>query len=359
MLKPREYQKLKPKFISSSDLAKCFACKIGYASQYIVEKNRYPLFSRARITGGEPLASSEDTLRGFSGNFYEGTVQFWREFFLEFNKQIDELLADDRIRLVQADQFKPLLRQGKFDKPTWITLKKGKITIRFDTNGLLFCSRKNATEFLDAIYSLNKEKAGSHLYVEIDYSLKGATPTEFKWSQRKQINHFEQSRRSEEVNFENHPQFKGIKHIIEISNGRTAKDPDLKDCLYLTVEKGIENHIGKCYLYHEHSLRWEEIECEVNKKLKLKEPFRLSEVKNTIQWAKSYGMKPYLQRYLNRGAKIILECGTQTIECNPENSGYLDVLIGAKKRFEAEGKACIIILRPVQSPQIKIENFLA
>jgi hypothetical protein len=43
---------------------------------------------------------------------------------------------------------------------------------------LLFCNRKYAVDFFDAIYLLDKERVMSHLYVEIDHSLKCATPKE-------------------------------------------------------------------------------------------------------------------------------------------------------------------------------------
>lgn len=355
-LKKNNYEILKPKLVTPSDLAKCFACKIGYASKYLTEKTRHPIFSRVRITGGEPLASSADTLTGFKGDLYEGTVQFWREFFIELDRGVKGLIAEDRIRLAQADEFMPILRQGQFDRPTWITLKRGRITVRFDTNGLLFCNQKNASEFLKSIYDLNKSPNGSALYIEIDYSLKGANPEEFKWSQKNSVDSLEQEK-AKEFDIENHPQFEGIKNIIEMSNRKKAEDPGFKDCLYLTVEKGIDNHVGKCYLYSENSLQWRKFEDKVNQKLALKETFRLSEVKNQIQWTKSYGMKPFLQRYLNRGAKIVLKCETQSVECCPEDSNSLDKLIGLKKKFEAQGKSCILILVPTQLSQKTIGDF--
>ena len=358
MLKKNDYEKLKPKFVSSANLAKCFACKMGYASNYLAEKTRHPIFSRVRITGGEPLASSTDTLSDFEGDLYEGTVKFWKEFFIELDRQVKALITEDRIRLAQADEFKPILRQERFDRPTWVTLKRGRITIRFDTNGLLFCNQKNANEFLKSIYALNKTTDGSRLYIEIDYSLKGSTPEEFKWSQRMAINSLEQEK-DKEFDVENHPQFRGIKNIIEISNEKIAEDPRFKDCLYLTVEKGIDNHVGKCYLYRENSLQWQKFEDKVNQKIALKEPFQLSEVKNIIQWTKSYGMKPYLQRYLNRGAKIILKCGTESIECRPEDSSSIDKLIGIKKKFDAQGKSCVLNLIPVQLSQKSMGDFQA
>jgi hypothetical protein len=357
-IKKSNYEKLKPKFISPSDLAKCFACKIGYASTYITDKSRYPIFSRVRITGGEPLASSPDTLIDFKGDFYEGTVQFWKEFFIELDHEVKALVAEERIRLVQAGEFKPILRQGRFDRPAWVTLKRGRITVRFDTNGLLFCNRKNAYEFLKSINDLCKTTRGSALYVEIDYSLKGAAPEEFKWSQGMAIDSIEREK-AKEFAIEDHPQFAGIRNIIEISDKMLDEDPRFKDCLYLTVEKGIDNHIGKCYLYSEKSLQWQKFEDEVNKKMALKEPFRLSEVKNPIQWTKSYGMRPFLQRYLNRGAKIILKCENQSIECDPEDSGSLNEFIGTRKKFDSQGKGCILILVPVKPSQKNIGDFKA
>jgi hypothetical protein len=356
LLRKNDYEKLKPKLISPSDLAKCFACKMGYASKYLTETTRHPIFSRVRITGGEPLASSTDTLSGFKGDLYEGTVQFWKEFFIELQREVKALIAEDKIRLVQADQFKPILRQERFDRPTWITLKEGRITIRFDTNGLLFCNQKNANEFLKSIYDLCETAKGGSLYVEIDYSLKGANAEEFRWSQGMPVESPEQGR-AKEFAIEDHPQFNGIKNIIEISNDKVAKYPKLKDCLYLTVEKGIDNHVGKCYLYSENSLKWQKFEDEASRKMALEEPFRLSEVKNLIQWTKSYGMKPFLQRYLNRGAKIILKCESQSVECCPEDSGSLDRLIGAKKKYNAQGKDCVLILVPVLSSQKTIGAF--
>lgn len=356
MLGSNQYQKLNPKFLSSKNLAKCFACKIGYASTYLDYQNRHPLFSRVRITGGEPLASSKDTLKGFKSDLYTGTVEFWKDFFIEFNRAIGELISEDRICLRDATEIKPLLKQEKFEKPVWITSKKGRITIRFDTNGLLFCNRKNAEDFLDSIYLLNKDKTGSYLYVEIDYSLKGATPREFGLSQRKELDKFKES---EKFIIEDHPQFKGIKNIIEISNEKILEDPDLQNSLNLTVERGIENHERRCYLYHENSLPWNEFQEKVNEQIGVIKPFHLSEVKNPIQWTKMFGMKPYLQRYLNRGCKIILKCDDQVVECTPENPKYLDTLIGTKKRCEAEGKECKIILQPVLSSQSSLKKFLA
>jgi organic radical activating enzyme len=185
LLERRDHDDQYPAYLSSQELAKCYLCKMQFAVNYIQDK-REPLLSRIRITGGEPLAHVEDTFRGAEAS-YAATIDYYLDFFRHLNSGLNKLIESGAINIANADEIKNIREQrGRIDKPTWIALKPGRITIRFDTNGLIFGKEKDARRFLEGLFKLNQEsKEQDKIYLEIDYSLKGATAIEYFWSQLK------------------------------------------------------------------------------------------------------------------------------------------------------------------------------
>lgn len=325
LLERSDYEDQGPAYLSSQELAKCYLCKMQFAVNHIQDR-REPLFSRIRITGGEPLAHVEDTFRGAEAS-NTATIDYYLDFFHHLDSGLNRLIEADAINIINADEIKDVREHNsRIDKPNWIALKPGRITIRFDTNGLIFGKEKDTRRFLEGLHKLNQEyKDDNKIYVEIDYSLKGANAIEYSWSQLKKKN----ERNNEEFELQEHPQLRGITNIVDISKEFTKRDPSFANCLYLTVERGIDHSTDKCYLYDETSLDWESLEERIQQRI---DPaFKFSDVNNHIQWAKQWGPRPYLQRYRLRGMDTILKSEGKEIIVASTNPQIED-LLEKKKR---------------------------
>jgi len=350
LLENRDYEKQNPTYLSPEELASCYLCKMQFAVNYISDR-REPLLSRIRITGGEPLAHVHGTFRGAESTS-ASTIDYYLEFFRYLNDGLNRLIDSNLIKIIYAEDLKNFRRQkGKIDRPTWIAIKPGRITIRFDTNGLIFGNRENARRFIEGLFKLNHDYGKlNRIYVEIDYSIKGSTITEYFWSQSRKIG----EKNEPDFDLLRHPQIRGIKNISEIRKQLIEKDPSFGDSLYLTVEKGIDHHLGKCYLYDKKALDWTSLERQI--KEDIDRDFRFSDVPNPIQSAKQWGLRPYLQRYLKKGMDVALMDGDQEIFV-ASNNGELEKLLTKKREIESVGNLCHIVLTLRKEVQRSLGEF--
>jgi len=327
-----DYDLQNPTFLNPQELADCFLCKIQMSHQ-LKDSDKDRFFSRIRITGGEPLFATADTLLGKGEESYQiATIDYYLQFFNYLNSGIDELVSSKTIKLSP-----PLLYSKDLGYPVWLETKPGRINVRFDTNGIVFSDRNAAEKFINGIKNGNFNR----LHIEIDYSLKGAHPIEFYWTCRKQLP--VDDRLEQDYNIEQHPQFKGLKNITEIlgdAHGGLA--------VSLTLERGI-NHAktGVAFVNTPTSLRWDIFISKLNKTLKLEgeRSIKFSEVDNPFRSANQYG---YLfSRYHNMGAGIIAYSGNESYIYLPSDSTsvkkQLKVFIKQKK---ATGEKVKVVFYP-------------
>ena len=306
MIKKADYDGLDPVFNTPGELAECFVCKMRM-SRRLAQADQDRFFSRIRITGGEPLHSTGDTIMN-TGDLspVEATIDFYLEFFRTMDRRTREVLDNGTISLVEMQKYD---RSMSF--PTWLATRPGRINIRFDTNGLLFTSEANARRFIHGVADCDLK----NLRVEIDFSLKGAAPAEFMWANSRQLPVDEGL--TQEYDMRDHPQYKGLMNTVETMNSLSS---ELGDSLSLTIERGINHGKTKGYVNFPGSLDWARFENEASTELRAKRlpPLKLSDVDNPIQYAKQFG---YLfSRYHARGACIRVETRDQTMDYLPWES---------------------------------------
>lgn len=353
LLKKSEYEMCNPGYIEAEDLSKYILCKLNLANR--IPSNRFKLLSRVRITGGEPMWSDKDTMPEFDKDWFDHTVSYWLSFFNHFNSEISEMIRKGKLNLIDYKNVKLEIRTGNtFDIPTWITNRE-RISIRFDTNGLLFCSEKNAEQFIEGLYKMNeklKEQGEkNYLNIFIDYSLKGATPNEFYWSQLKNLD------KTLETDFDinDHPQFAGIKNIYRLKSKYLKKDPEFEDCIQLSVERGINHQGGIAFVNTEVGLDWNLFIKKVNGALGSNANLQLSDTDNPIQWTKQYGPQPYFSRYHSRGATIIIRSDNTKKEHNvSDSSEKLEELLEFYRTLRSQGKRYKIIFKPEKKKQTRL-----
>ena len=306
MIKKTDYDGLAPVFNTPGELAECFVCKMRM-SRRLGKGDQDRFFSRIRVTGGEPLHSTGDTIIDTGGlSPVEATIDFYLEFFRRMDRSIREVLEDGTVSLVEIQKYD---RSMPF--PTWLATRPGRINIRFDTNGLLFTNEANTRRFIHGVAHCSLK----NLRVEIDFSLKGAAPEEFMWATSRQLPVDEGL--TQEYDMRDHPQYKGLMNIVETMN---ALSGELGDSLSLTIERGINHGKTNGYVNFPGSLDWARFESEANIELRAKglPPLKLSDVDNPIQYAKQFG---YLfSRYHARGACIRVETRDQTMDYLPWES---------------------------------------
>lgn len=303
MIKQEDYGKLAPVFNTPEELAECFICKMKM-SKRLAKTDQDRFFSRIRITGGEPLHSTNDTIMNINGlSLIEATIDFYLEFFKKMDDKVEDVLKEGAILLVGMQKYDPSMLF-----PTWLATKPGRINMRFDTNGLLFTKEENARRFIEGIAN----RSLRNLRVEIDYSLKGAAPIESRWASSHYLPVNETA--IEHYDIKDHLQYRGLMNIVEIRNG--LRD-ELGDSFSLTIERGINHGKTNGFINFPGGLDWDKFVHGFNNELKAKglPEIKLSDVDNPIQYAKQFG---YLfARYHSRAACIRLQTTDGTIDYLP------------------------------------------
>lgn len=130
--------------------------------------------------------------------------------------------------------------------------------VRFDTNGMTFGNDKYSDLFFSSLFKLFIRNKLKNIHIQIDFSFKGATSTEFMWSQSQKLPTTEKNN-DKKIDIKKHPQARGYQNIISNIKKYIKKEPGFNECVSITVEKGIDNDWkkSKLWLYYPHSLNWE------------------------------------------------------------------------------------------------------
>jgi hypothetical protein len=144
--------------------------------------------------------------------------------------------------------------------------------------------------------------------------LKGACPNEYYWSQRRNLPTTEKNE-NYDFHIMEHPQYSGYKNLKNEIDKCLREDPGFKDCVDITVEKGINHDLEhKVYMYNPKAFQWNIFE--------EKSGIKLSEVKNDICIIYTFGGGPWglhkvtpglIKRYFNQGAEIIIQSNSETV----------------------------------------------
>jgi len=248
-------------YISPSELARQFGCKIEKMSNYdellgiaqskeLTDKEckgavkhlqmKLPLM-RIRISGGEPLFSNNNTItESTNPNPIKATIDYWLTFFMEFDRIVGDLKKTNRLYIIEKEKVKNKEWGGNLPFPTSLAERSGRLNIRFDTNGIIFANEEITRLFIGELFKLFREKKISNIFIEFDYSFKGATPIEYYWSQRRELP-VDSSKISFDFELNEHPQILGYFNILHIINEYCSIDVDFNNCIGITAERGI-NH---------------------------------------------------------------------------------------------------------------------
>ncbi|MCX8190222.1 MAG: EVE domain-containing protein [Candidatus Diapherotrites archaeon] len=265
-------------YVSPKELAEQFGCKIRKLADFqellrVVEsKNlneqvkkaaikhlqmKLPLM-RIRLSGGEPTFSTKDTLfEPQDENLIKSTVMYWLSFFKELDKIIGLLKKDGKLNIANKMDVKNKEWKGDLPFPTCLGEREGRLNIRYDTNGIIFGNKEITKMFIGGLFKLFKQNKLNHIFIEFDYSFKGATPVEYEWSQRRGLP-VDASKISFDYKLKEHPQIPGYLNIIKTITEHCKKDVEFNNCAGITVERGINhNKSFKTYLNCKESLNWE------------------------------------------------------------------------------------------------------
>ncbi len=306
-------------FVSPQRLAEQFGCKIEKMTnfdEFIGSINKKPLsesekektlnhlkmklpLMRLRISGGEPLYSTNKTLRDIKGKgVTEASIAYWLSFFEELDKIIGHLKKSKKLFILNKSDFQNSEWSPPDIFPACVGHKPGRLNIRFDTNGILFCSEKVTHSFINGIYQLFQNKKLKHIYIEIDYSFKGTNYSEYAWSQRKDLP-VDINKSSSPVK-RKHPQLVGYKVFMTALNHHYTSNKAFSEALGITVERGINHRITKTgknsvWVNHQKSLEWDLFRKQHN--------INFSIVDNPIDLLQWRNNKPK-RCYIDRGANI-------------------------------------------------------
>lgn len=306
-----------PVFLSADDLINQLKCKIGWMQRAESKMDKKP-FTSIRVSGGEPIYADPKTLMPYQSEKkidYMLGIDFWLDFFEKLNDLVEELRKEGKINLVSEADWD---YSKSFPWPTFVSDARERLYVRFDTNGIAFGDNEEAKRvlggaetaerFIKGLFSLYKKGKLNHIKVWVTYSLKGACPNEYFWSQSRKLPTTEDN---EDYDFiiDEHPQYSGLRNLKIVIDRCITEDSSFKDCVGLTVERGINHDLEhKVYLYNLQALRWEVFE--------KKSGIELSEVKNDICLVYTYGGGPWslrkvtpglIKRYFNQGAELIIE----------------------------------------------------
>lgn len=304
-------------YISPGRLAEQFVCKIRKLSNFeellkIAEekekkdsgckgavrhlKMRLPLM-RIRISGGEPLFSNKETLLNpiNQENLIISTVKFWLQFFEELDQRVEELKKEGKLNIIEKNKVKSKEWEGDLPFPTCVAERPGRLNVRFDTNGILFGKKEITEAFIGGLFDLLRRGKLNNLFIQIDYSFKGATPVEFYWSQRRELP-VDSSKIDFGYKLNDHPQWNGYKNIVETIDKYCRKNKVFSNCVGITVERGIDHNIRfKTYMYCKEALNWN--------KFSGKTGIKFSVVNNPIEMFNWRNWKPKTS-FIKNGANI-------------------------------------------------------
>jgi len=291
------------KFMSPQDIAVCTECKptVKYGD---IEKKRP--FARFRITGGEPLFATKQTLiDSKTEKLVEEALSFWLETFKALNELVRKLKKHSQIKILTYDEFVKRERNINEQISTWLTQSPGKMEIRFDTNGQLFSANASYAEgFVNNVLMLHKNGELDSIRINIDYSLKGPTPVEFEWSQSRALP-VDVTKLKDPFDINNHPQYPGIRNLNRLLHEAYEKGKTFEQSLRLDIERGINFTDTTKYgsrklgvLYDSEALSWDVFA----KKAKIK----FSEVNNPIQLSGQAKRSKYIEDQLKMGCEVMI-----------------------------------------------------
>lgn len=291
------------KFMSPEDIATCTECKL--TTKYTNIPTERP-FARFRITGGEPLFATKQTLaESKTENPIEAAMDFWLETLKVLNRTFRKLIKERKIEVISYDEFAERGRTVNEQFSTWLTKAPGKVEVRFDTNGQLFSSSNLYTKnFVHSVFALHSNGELDAIRINIDYSLKGPTPIEFEWSQSRSLP-IDITKVEEDFDINAHPQCPGIKNLVALLSEAYAKDETFEQSLRLDIERGINFTDTSKYgtrklgvLYDPNALNWDLFA----KKAKI----TFSEVNNPIQLIGQAPYSKYIEDQLKMGAEVLI-----------------------------------------------------
>lgn len=312
-----------PVFLSPDDVIKQLRCKIEKICGAKGKLDRKP-FTSIRISGGEPVYADPRTMMPYESDKkidYVSGINYWLEFIAKLDALVGELKEKKKINIVVEDDWD---RSKEFSWPTFVSDVKDRMYIRFDTNGIAFGSNEearrvlggpeNARHFIRGLFDLYRKGKLRNVKIWITYSLKGACPKEYYWSQRKKLPTTEENE-NYDFSVDEHPQYSGYKNLREEINECIREDDDFRNCVDITVEKGINHDLEhKIYMYNPSAFKWKVFE--------EKSGIKLSEVKNDICIIYTFGGGPWglykvtpglIKRYFNQGAEVIVESSSGTV----------------------------------------------
>ncbi|MEM3871726.1 MAG: EVE domain-containing protein [Nitrososphaeria archaeon] len=343
-----------PVFLSTDDIIEQLRCKIGKICDAETKMDRKP-FTSIRISGGEPIYADKRTMDPYESDKvvdYKLGIDFWLDLIGKLDTFVGKLKENKKMNIVSEKEWK---RNKRSSWPTFVSDVRDRMYIRFDTNGVAFGDneeakrvlggRENAEHFIGRLFNLYKNGRLNNLKIWITYSIKGACPNEYYWSQRQKLPTTEENE-NYEYNIEEHPQYSGYKNLREEINRCIKEDPGFKDCVDITVEKGINHDLEhKVYMYNPKAFQWQIFE--------QKSGIKLSEVKNDICIIYTFGGGPWglykvtpglIKRYFNQGAELVIESdeGIKVFSGNYKDARAATKFIGQHyldKKFK-------IIIRP-------------
>lgn len=296
-------------------------------------KMKLPLM-RIRISGGEPIFSTKDSLiNADNPNLIKATVSYWLEFFGEFDEIVGQLKHGGKLNIIEKKDVMNKEWKGDLPFPTCLAQRPNRLNIRFDTNGILF-GRQDITEaFVGGLYRLFNENKLNNLYVEIDYSFKGPTPTEYLWSQRQDLP-VDPFKITFDYELKDHPQIQGYLNITETIRKYTSQNQDFSNCMGLTVERGINHHtIYRTFLYSTDSLDWD--------KFSQKTGIKFSPVDNPMEMFNWRNFKPK-PCFIENGASIKIVRGEEIFDL--KNNPSIDAFDDVRKSHPG----CHFVIYPLQ-----------
>ena len=271
IVKKEDYDFCKTISLSPEKLATCFVDKLRALRNVVKHKDRF--FSKLRVTGGEPLYSTEDTFTGIDVKDYSfDTITYFLKFFESLDPQIGVLVREKTIFLSPPRKY-----SDDVPFPTFLCYN-GRMEIRFDTNGFLFREAAFAEKFVGGLHSLFESRQLNNLLVKIDFSFKGVHPLEVYWSQKQRLP--VDRVKVGDFRIEDHPQYAGLKNILDLIRTYNGKSPGFGSCCGITVEPGI-NNVERNFLNYEGSLNWKLLEQKLKDGLGIS--FKLSDVDNKME----------------------------------------------------------------------------
>lgn len=295
-------------------------------------------FMRIRVSGGEPLFASPDTVQPYNSDKkvdYRIGVDFWVEFFERLDPIIEELKNSKELYIVQENDWDIVNSPW----PSFIADSPNRVNIRFDTNGISFSNPEVSNYFIDKIYNLHKNNKLKNLKIWIDYSFKGATPTEYEWSQKLSL---PTTSKNNDVDYDinMHPQYHGLKNLRSDIAEIRAQDSSFAAVLDITVEKGIDHdREHRIYVYNQDAFHWDFLAKKAN--------VTFSPVRNDMSVVYTYGGGPWglfksgkalLNRYFNQSAALSLFSNDDEISLLPNESDAVNRALDFMDRHNQEEK---------------------